>query len=178
MVLVGHGCKRRHLGDQADRSDHALMRIGDIGRVVVEGGHGAQATHHDSHRVGITTEAGEELRHLLVQHGVAGYTIVEIGLLGCGRQFAVKKQIAGFEEVAMLGKLVDRVAAIKQDAFVTIDIGDFGFARSGGSEARVVGECVGILVKWTNINDIRPDSAFSHRQIERFAVEGKAGCLI
>ena len=35
-ILVGHGGERRHLGDHADRGDHALMRIGDVGGVVIE----------------------------------------------------------------------------------------------------------------------------------------------
>ena len=36
-VLVGHGGERRHLGDHAHGGDHALVRIRDVGRVVIEG---------------------------------------------------------------------------------------------------------------------------------------------
>ena len=37
-IFVRHGSERRNLRNHADRSDHALMRIGDVGGVVVEGG--------------------------------------------------------------------------------------------------------------------------------------------
>ena len=35
-VLVGHRRQRRHLGDHAHRGDHALVRIVDVGGVVIE----------------------------------------------------------------------------------------------------------------------------------------------
>ena len=68
--------------------------------------------------------------HLLVHHRVAGDAIVEIGLLRGGRQFAVEQQVAGLEEVAVLGELVDRIAAIEQDARVAVDIGDLAIPCS------------------------------------------------
>jgi hypothetical protein len=57
------------------------MRIGDVGRVVIEGRQGADHAAHDRHRVGVAAETGEEPAHLLVHHGVAGHAVVEIGLL-------------------------------------------------------------------------------------------------
>ena len=66
----------------------------------------------------------EEAVHLLVHHGVARDAVVEIGLLRRGRQLAVEQQVAGLEEVAVLGELLDRIAAIEQDALVAVDIGD------------------------------------------------------
>ncbi len=59
------------------------MRIGDVGRVVVEGGERADGADHDSHRMGVTTITGEELGHLLVHHGVVRDAIVEVLLLRC-----------------------------------------------------------------------------------------------
>jgi hypothetical protein len=67
-------------------------------------------------------------RHLLVHHRVAGHAVVEVGLLRLGRQFAVEQQIAGLQEVAVFGQLVDRIAAVQQHALVAIDVGDLGFA--------------------------------------------------
>ena len=69
----------------------------------------------------VAAEAGEEARHLLVHHGVARDAIVEIVLLRLGRQLAVEQQVADFEEVAVLGQLLDRVAAMQQDALVAVD---------------------------------------------------------
>ena len=76
----------------------------------------------------VAPEALEEPAHLLVHHRVVGDAVVEIGLLGGGRQFAVEQQIAGLEEIAVLGQLLDRIAAIEQNAFVAVDIGDLGLA--------------------------------------------------
>ncbi len=50
--------------------------------------------------------------HLLMHHRVMRDAVVEILLLGRGRQFAVEKQVADLEEVAMLGKLLDRITAM------------------------------------------------------------------
>ncbi len=138
MVLVGHGGDRRHLGDHAQRSDHALVRIGDVGRVMIEGGERADSADHDSHRVGVAAIAGEEAAHLLVDHRVARHARVEVLLLRSRRKFAVKQQIAGFQEVALFGQLLDRIAAVQQNTFVTVDVGDLGFARSRGGEAGVI----------------------------------------
>ncbi len=41
--------------------------------------------------------------------------IIEIGLLSLCRQFAVEKQVANFEKVAVLRQLLDREIAVKQD---------------------------------------------------------------
>ena len=104
------------------------MRIGDVGGVVIEGRQRADAAGHHRHRMRVAPEALEEAAHLLVHHGVAGDAIVEVGLLRGGRQLAVEQQVAGLEEVAVLGQLLDRIAAIEQDAFVAVDIGDLGLA--------------------------------------------------
>ena len=98
-VLVGHGGNCGHLGDQADRGHFALVRIIDVGTVVIERGHGTHDADHDRHRMSIAPEAPEEVHHLLVQHRVVGHTGFEIfEHRRCG-QFTVKQQIADFEVV-------------------------------------------------------------------------------
>ena len=52
-VLVHHGCQGRHLGDQAHRRNLAVLRIGDVQGVVIEGREGADHTAHDRHGVRI-----------------------------------------------------------------------------------------------------------------------------
>ena len=59
-----------------------------------------------------------------------GDAIVEIVLLRLRRQLAVEQQVAGLEEVAVLGELLDRIAAIEQDALVAVDIGDLRLRRT------------------------------------------------
>ena len=85
MIFIGHGGERRHLGDHADRGDHALMRIGNIGGVVIEGRQRADRAHHHRHRMGVAPVALEEPHHLLMHHGVASDAEIEIGLLRRGR---------------------------------------------------------------------------------------------
>jgi hypothetical protein len=80
--------------------------------------------------MGVAAETAEEVVHLLVHHGVVGHTGLEILRFWARRQFAVKQQVADLEKVAMLGKLVDRIAAIQQDALIAIDVGDLGFAAA------------------------------------------------
>ncbi len=78
----------------------------------------------------ITPEALEEPAHLLVHHRVTGHPIVEVGFLRRGRQLAVEQEIAGLQKVAVLGQLIDRIATVEQDAFVTVDVGDLGLTAS------------------------------------------------
>ena len=44
----------------------------------------------------------------------------------------------------MLGQLVDRVAAVAQDAGIAVDVGDLRAARGGVGEARVIGDQAGL----------------------------------
>jgi hypothetical protein len=128
VIFERHGGDGRHLGDHAQAGDHALVRIGDVGGVVIEGRQGADDAAHDGHRVRVPAEAGEEARHLLMDHRVMRDPVVEIVFLGLGRQFTVQKKVADFEEIALLGELVDRIATVQQDAFVAVDIGDLRLA--------------------------------------------------
>ena len=131
-------------------------------RVVVEGRQRADDAAHDGHRMRIAAETREKARHLLVDHGVARDAVVEIVLLRLRRQFAVEQQIADFQEIAVLGQLVDRIAAVQQDAFVAVDEGDLGLAGRRRSETRIIGEHAGILVERADVDHIRPDRALKH----------------
>ncbi|MNS78839.1 hypothetical protein D3C72_1124700 [compost metagenome] len=139
-VLVHHRRQGRHLGDQANRGDFAVLRVIDVQRVVVERRQGADHTAHDGHRVGVAAEAVEEGLQLLVNHGVVLHGADELGLLLGIRQFAVEQQVAGFEVVGLFGELLDRVAAVQQDTFVAVNVGDLRLARGSRHETRVEGE--------------------------------------
>ena len=81
--------------------------------------------------MGVAPKALVEAAHLLVHHRVVGHAIVEVGLLRGRRQFAIEQEIASLEKVAVLGQLLDRIAAIEQDAFVAVDKSDLGLAAYG-----------------------------------------------
>lgn len=59
-ILVRHGDQRRHLGDQADRGDVAMLGVGDVGGIVIEGRQRAHQAGQHGHRVGIAAEAAQE----------------------------------------------------------------------------------------------------------------------
>ena len=132
--------------------------------VVIERRQRADAAGHHRHRVRVAAEALEEAAHLLVNHRVVGDAVVEVRLLRLGRQLAVEQQIAGLEEVAVLGELLDRIAAVEQDAFVAVDIGDLGLAARRRGEARIVGEDAGLAVELGDVDDVRADRALVDRE--------------
>src|SRR4051794_171903 len=74
----------------------------------------------------VTRESGEEALELLVQHRVRLDPLLEVGQLRGRRQLAVDQEVRRLEERRLLGKLLDRVAAVAQDACVPVDEGDRG----------------------------------------------------
>src|SRR5215204_4938484 len=106
----------------------------------------------------------EESAHLLVHHGVVRHAIVEICFLRGCRQFAVQQQIAGLKKIAMLGDLLDRIATIKQYAFVAVDVSNLGLAAPGRSEAGIVSEYASLLIKLTDVHDVRTDRSAVKRK--------------
>src|SRR5712672_1309107 len=115
--------------------------------------------------MGVAAKALEEAGYLLVNHGVMDHAIVKIFLLRLGRQFPVEQEIACLQEVALFGELLDRVAAVFEDAGIAVDIGDLGLAASRGGKAGVVGEHSGLGVELGNVDDIGPDGAAQNREI-------------
>jgi hypothetical protein len=63
------------------------------------------------------------------------------------RQLAEEEQIRDLEVVRALGELLDRVAAIFEDALVAVDEGDRAAARRGVHESRVVGDETEVLLR-------------------------------
>src|SRR5207237_4950343 len=61
-----------------------------------------------------------------------------------------------------LGQLVDRVAAVQQDACFAIDVGDRALTAGGRREARIVGEHPGFAVELADIDDFGADGAVEH----------------
>ncbi len=179
-VFVGHGHQRWHLGNQANRCNFAVLRIVDVGAVMVEGRQGADQTGHDGHRMGVTAEAAHEKLHLLVHHGVVGHAPDEICFLVGVRQLAVQQQVASFEVVAVGGELLDRVAAVQQFAFVAVDVGDGRLGCCGRQKAGVVSEHAGLGVQLANVHHVRADRALVNRHLNagRAVAEREGGFVV
>ena len=154
------------------------MRVGNVGGVVIERRQCADAAGHHSHRMCVAAEALEEPHHLLVHHRVPVDAVVEVGLLRRGRQFAVEQQVASLQEVAMLGELLDRIAAIEQNAFVAIDIGDLGFAARGRGKARIVGKHAALAVELRNIDDVGSDRPGINRHVPIVVADRQGAGLV
>jgi hypothetical protein len=75
----------------------------------------------------------------------------------------------------MFGEFVDRIAAIHQDAFIAIDVGDLRFAAGGRGKARIVGERACQAVQLGNVDDIGADRAFHDVEFVFIAVEAQLG---
>src|SRR4029079_17018922 len=107
----------------------------------------------------------------LVHHGVLDDAVVERKILLARRQFAVKQQIAGLDKAAVFGELIDRVAAIEQDALVAVDESDLRFAARRGRKARIVSEAPGVLVKRIDVDHVGAQRALADRQFILRAVD-------
>ena len=136
---VGHRGEGRRLGDQAQDLAFALGRIVDVLGAVVERSERGQCRDEHPHRVGVVVEAVDEpLAHVLVDEGVVrdvADPCVELRLV---RELAVQQQIGDLEIRRLLGELLDRVAAVAQDAGFTVEIGDRRLARRRREVGRVV----------------------------------------
>ena len=176
-IFEGVRGDRRRLGDHPDRRDHALVGIMDVGRVVIEGRHRADHAAHHRHRVRVAPETLVEARHLLVDHGVARDAVLEVLRLLRRRQLAVEKQVGGLQEVAVLGQLVDRIAAVEEHALVAVDEGDRRGAGGGGGEAGIVGEAPGLFVELADVDDLGAGRASEDVEIPALVADRKGGCL-
>ncbi len=139
VVAVGERGERRHLGDHPDRRHVALLVVVELLRVRVEGGERADAGQQHPHRVRVVAEALEELLDVLVDEGVVGDVEDPALELRLGRQLAVDQQVGDLEEGRLLAELLDRDAAVLEDALLAVDVGDRRAAGGGVRERRVVG---------------------------------------
>ena len=129
-AVAGRG-QRGHLGDEPDDLAHAVLGIEDVLGVGVEGRERGDGRHEHPHRVGVVVEALEEaLAHVLVDERVVRDVVDPRLVLRGGRQLAVDQQVGHLEVGRVLRQLLDRVAAVAEDARVAVEVGDR--ARRGG----------------------------------------------
>ena len=169
-VLVRHGDDGRHLRDQPERRDGAVLRIADIERVVVERRKRSHHPDHHRHRVRVAPEPLVQPRQLLVHHRVMRDDADEFVLLLAVGQLAVKQQIAHLEEVAVLRELLDRVAAIQQHAGIAVDEGNRRAAARSRQVARVVGEHSRLRIQRADIDHLGPHAAGEQGKFQAAAI--------
>src|SRR6185295_19290722 len=106
----------------------------------------------DRHRVRARRVALEELLHVLVDQAVLGQSLAELLDLGPVRQVAVDQQVAGLGELRVAGDLLDRVAAIAEDALLAVDEGDLALARPRVAVARIERDVPRALAKLGHVD--------------------------
>ena len=125
--------------------------------------------------MGVPREAAEEALELFVQQGVVADPLVEGFQLGGGRQVAVDEQVGNFQEAGVLGELLDRVAAVAQDAGVAVDVGDGGRGGRGVHESGVKGNGARLLQQFGNVVAFVSFYNLDAREFE-FAARMAQGC--
>ena len=125
------------LASRPDRRQLDLFVVGGVQRIRVVRRERVDRAGQHRHRVGVARETVEEPLEVLVQHRVQLNPAGEVGQLRGAGQLAVDQQVADLDERRLLGELVDRNAAVTQDAGVAVDVGDGALASGGVDEAVV-----------------------------------------
>ena len=127
-ITVTHCRNRRNFGNQTVNRDFAVFGVRDVQTVLIECRQCTDHADHHRHRMRITAEAAEEPSQLFMHHRMTADGIVKFCLLLRCRQFAVNQQITDFQIIGFFGKLFNRITTVIQQAFVAVDISDFGLA--------------------------------------------------
>ena len=129
VVAVGERGERRHLCEQPDYLDGAHLLVCHLVGVGVEGRQGADRGDEHAHRVGVIAKALHEVLDVLVNERVNRDLIHPGVQLRAGRQRAVDQQVGHLEVGRVLTQLLDRIAAMLQDAGLAVDVGDRAATR-------------------------------------------------
>ena len=133
------------LGDQPQNLLGADVGVEDFLGLGVVGGEGGDPRHEHPHRVGVVVEPlHEPLADVVVQERVVDDVEGPVVELGLRRQLPVQEQVGDLEVRRVLRQLLDRVAAVAQDAGVAVQEGHTRRARRRGQERGVVHAQVGV----------------------------------
>jgi len=93
----------------------------------------------------VILEPLHQLLDVLVQQRVLRDGVGPLLKLLFRREFPKQDEIRRFEVGAVLGEFLDWIAAVPEDAFVAVDIGDGAAAGRGVEKSRVVGHQAGVV---------------------------------
>ena len=116
--------------------------------------------------MGVTRKAVEEPLEILVQHRVALNQSGELIEFNRCRQFSVDEQVAHLDEGRLLRQLLDRVAAVTQDAGVAVNVGDGALGRRGVHEPLVVCGVAGLGQQRTQRDPVRTLGGVDDLQVQ------------
>ena len=91
------------------------------------------------------------------------------------RQFAEDEQVGHFDEVALLGQHLDRVAAVAEDALLAVEERDRAGGRAGVDEALVERDGPGGGPQLRDVDPVFPFGTHDEGQVGRLAVDLQPG---
>jgi hypothetical protein len=153
-LLVAVRRDGRQLGHEPDDRELHLLGILRVVAVLVEGREGGDDRGEDRHRLRVRREAVEEALHVLVQERVLADGEAELVALADRGQLAVDEEVRRFEErrLFVIGELLDRVAAIAEDAEVAVDVRDRRLRGTGVHVAVVEGDQAGLAAELRDVD--------------------------
>src|ERR1700730_15411813 len=100
--------------------------------------------------MGVVMKTIEKLFNALVNEGVMRNVVGPIRELRLVGKLAVKNQVGGLDVSAFFSEFLDGIAAVTQDAFITIDVSDLAGTRSGIGEGGVVAHHAEVFAVYFN----------------------------
>ena len=122
--------------------------------------------------MGVTPEATEQVSQLLVHHRVPSDGRFELVLFRGVRKFAIEKQVADLQIIAVLSQVLDGIPAVEEHAFIAVDVGNLGFTASRRGKTRVKREVPGFAVERPDVDHLGPDRTAKDGKIDRFSRPG------
>ncbi len=137
--------QRRHLSDQPDNLFLTALRLQSVAHIRIEGGKGRHSADQNAHGMGIVMEAVHEFLDVLVDQSVTHNQQVPVFEFLQGWQLPSQQQKCHLQEGTVLGKLLDRIAAIAQDPSVPIQVRDGTLTGGRVHEGGIVGHQAKII---------------------------------
>ncbi len=172
--LVGLGCKRWHLGQQAVHGQLDVLEraLGNL-RLRVKGRHARDHARQDTHRVRTGRVCFVKALHVFVHQRVVGNAAREIVDLFFGGEFTVNKQIGYLKEGRIFAQLFDGIAPVPQDAVIAVEEGNGTFGSAGILKAAVERNIAGGVKQLGYVNGFFVFSACNYGKFVLLAVENQ-----
>jgi hypothetical protein len=159
-----------HLGDEPLDLSPAYDRVLDVLGLGIERAEGADHRDEHAHRVRVVAERVENAFEVLVDERVVGDGGLERFELALRGELAVQQEVRRLEVARLLRQLLDRIAAVFEDALVAVDVRDRAAAGGRVHERRVVGHQPEVVFGCFDLAQIGGlDRAFFDGNFVRFA---------
>ncbi len=114
--FVAHGGQRRHLRQEAQCRQLAVIFVVNIQHVVIKRRQRPNHRAHQRHRVRVTTKPTDHTRDLLMNHGMSCDAVDKLIVLFTIRRITVQHDVTHLGEITFLSQLLHRKPAMQQHA--------------------------------------------------------------